>query len=790
MCNQESQNLSLWSLRYSSNCAVKSHPFTCSHLLQYLSSSQTSARKMVREIFHQQSAKDTYKRLVVRRINLKKSLQNQKKTKETSEFMKTFGFLHRDFQEQERTLICQTKVSVPRSSRKAIKLCKIILKQSKKKYYYPLLNIYCPLVLPNNFSDDIIAQKSTQELVEENARYLEMDTSKTEVFLFLRAVIRRILPMKETWGCGKNESLFLKHIKSLLTMRAYDKISVEEMVDGLITKDIPWLSNGHRLKMLKTFVFWFLKDVLYVIIRHFFYITEHSCFRNRLVFYRKELWKSIVRNGVTILLNNKIWGYNLSTNKEGACFRCRFCPKSSSIRPIIYLPVAKMTNKPAGKMEATIVLKILQHICKKCPWLIGCAAQGIKEIHLKWNKFVTASQSTAHDLKLFFVKVDADRCFDRIPVDKLLEVLKLILQKAGSTKVSHLSPTYRKVFDCSEEILLFVQKSLENVSITCMGKKYAKLEGIPQGWCLSKILCDILYGDMEIKYFPSLASGTSSDLLVRFADDFLFVSSNQLNAENFLRTMHNGFPEYGCFINARKSQTNFLVSTNLFINCEKITEQQQASPFPWFGLLFPTCLPPSFKDGKISGGSKLYGVSLDLSRYKEIGSIRDCITVGSTIPCSIVSATLKRNLRLRLLPICFDPEINTTLRILRNIYEVALVIASQWIAHDLNRFPRRRLARRRTEALFGIELLAKAAFSRIRKQFPAKFPSRQVVLWIFYKAFSTKLKRRLNQYKSIVFHLSSVMQHQLYKTHHPQMQRLLKHSTAVFPDGLKHMSMK
>ena len=49
-------------------------------------------------------------------------------------------------------------------------------------------------------------------------------------------------------------------------------------------------------------------------------------------------------------------------------------------------------------------------------------------------------------------------------------------------------------------------------------------------------------------------------LLLRFVDDFLFISTKRHEAKEFLKVMRNGFPEYGCSISESKTLVNFDVT--------------------------------------------------------------------------------------------------------------------------------------------------------------------------------------------------------------------------------------
>lgn len=86
---------------------------------------------------------------------------------------------------------------------------------------------------------------------------------------------------------------------------------------------------------------------------------------------------------------------------------------------------------------------------------------------------------------------------------------------------------------------------------------YHQKVGIPQGSVLSTLLCNLVYEQLEQEIFSLLPSDYSKFFLCRFTDDFLFVSTEQNIAEEFLKCMTEGFLEYGAQINPEKTLVNF-----------------------------------------------------------------------------------------------------------------------------------------------------------------------------------------------------------------------------------------
>lgn len=83
---------------------------------------------------------------------------------------------------------------------------------------------------------------------------------------------------------------------------------------------------------------------------------------------------------------------------------------------------------------------------------------------------------------------------------------------------------------------------------------------------MEKEKLDFTRDPSSVRRVATLAERTGPDrcllpqLLIRLIDDFLFVTPSRALATQFLETMNASHPEYGCYISAEKSLTNFVVS--------------------------------------------------------------------------------------------------------------------------------------------------------------------------------------------------------------------------------------
>lgn len=262
-----------------------------------------------------------------------------------------------------------------------------------------------------------------------------------------------------------------------------------------------------------------------------------------------------------------------------------------------------------------------EHWKKKKALLGGTimSMQQLHDRLLNFKQLVT-NKGTLAVPKLYFVKVDVRKCYDTIPAGKALELAKALLVDnhtkefksyfmhkfqnilctanpkntqvrytripeylvstqtgfesartlAGKSEIptalKALKPTTKVIIDQANgsvqdgEKLAALLKEHLLLNLIKVGKKvYRQKVGIPQGSVLSTLLCNVVYAELEQDIFRDLDENVHKPpyLLVRFVDDFLFVSPDRGFAEYFLTRMQQGFPEYGAAIHRDKTLANF-----------------------------------------------------------------------------------------------------------------------------------------------------------------------------------------------------------------------------------------
>ncbi|RHY97222.1 hypothetical protein DYB37_004154 [Aphanomyces astaci] len=145
------------------------------------------------------------------------------------------------------------------------------------------------------------------------------------------------------------------------------------------------------------------------------------------------------------------------------------------------------------------------------------------------------------------------------------------------------------------DLIKLLQSHLLSNYVTMESELFLQTQGIPQGSVLSSLLCSIYYADFEKNVLmPRIPMQGGQDLLLRYTDDFLFLTTNKAHAETFQAIMHRGSKRYGCRVNPRKTQTNLLVRHQLLRWCGLVIDPTTLAVYSNYAKY--TALPRSLKN--------------------------------------------------------------------------------------------------------------------------------------------------------------------------------------------------
>ncbi|KAL1546618.1 RNA-directed DNA polymerase [Salvia divinorum] len=337
----------------------------------------------------------------------------------------------------------------------------------------------------------------------------------------------------------------------------------------------------------------------------------------------------------------------------------------------------------------------------------------------------------------------------------------IVLKKDANTKM-------RK-----EDILSLLKEHITRNMVQFRNKFYLQQVGIPQGSVLSALLCSFYYEHMErnvifpflekvnrillVKQHSSDDTSVSGDnhkteiaaapgcesLLLRFIDDFLFISPSKKQAAMFFTRMERGVRDYNCCMNKEKYGLNFIMENQQDHLSNRLYTGKDNIPFLlWSGLLV---------------NCSTLEIQADYTRYLS-HHIRSTLTVSRQGKVGNSLKTKLRNyLRPKCHPIFYDSNINSPGVVRLNIYQAFLLCAMKFICHLSNlsiipKFhPKFLLKAIETSLRYMNRLIRRRMYSFKGAGFRPRYDvGRKDVIWLGLYAYSRVLQKKHLRHKSLL----------------------------------------
>uniref|UniRef100_T1J3Z4 Telomerase reverse transcriptase n=1 Tax=Strigamia maritima TaxID=126957 RepID=T1J3Z4_STRMM len=541
---------------------------------------------------------------------------------------------------------------------------------------------------------------------------------RSQVLNFLRLILYQVVP-RELFGSGKNQRIMYHNLKKLVFAGKFDKFCLGQFMMKIRVKDCEWIGKDDgislREKIVSKMLLWLVTDYFMIILKSYFYVTDTSFGCHQLFYYRQSKWRKLckvkidelIESGVFRRIENKDLIEKLKNEGYGVG-NLRFTPKVSNLRPL----VSQTKQKESDLEKLRYVLCTLKYAIRKNPSLIGFGSQSVRTARQKWGQF---KKSAAGNSKYYFVRVDVKDCFHSMIQKKLLEILEKVydyLFRSNSyvriAEVDHFRRLRTSVFrhrvliagdarDSFEEMLDGNQAAFvgENVVLDsgkrfimtkpCMRSRlkryicsllctlpasacgneqppFHQIQGIVQGQMLSSILCNIYYGAMDNQHLSKYTKN-SGNFLIRLIDDYLFVSPNIDEANQFLAQMVAGFDDFNSQINSSKCCTNLRESGDVFPEIQTIRDDTR---MPWLG-------------------SQIDVTSLDIFiDYSRYGNIETDSTIARQFWKSsmFMKEKVLNSLKSKSSEsIYFDESCNSIKCVTQNVYELFLIAAFRLVCY-------------------------------------------------------------------------------------------------------------
>lgn len=690
--------------------------------------------------------------------------------------------------------------------------------------YTPLLAHYCPPPMSNGTFNGTTGGPS----------FTSLTTATAQVSAFCRAVVARVFPT-QFFG-RENWNIVMQNIDHFIKLRRFETVTLESLMQGIKIRVIAWLRPPKitdkdnmsrsdfvkRQELIAELMYYLFDSFLIPLIRSNFHVTESGTHRNRLFYFRHDVWRSMTEPSLSALKANMLEDIGgekafRAMGKQSLGFsQIRLLPKATGMRPITNLRrrmqvtrngITYMSKSINSLLAPAFSVLNLEKVSTSAPSnsrtnadtfqigpqdRLGSSMFSVTELYPRLQAFRSQVTTAAgHSPRFYFAKVDVQSCFDSLPQEALLELAESLVSSEeygvlrcaqvrsadfGASRAACAKPTKRfeSIAHHGHDPISFEQRmqSLKKTprqgtvlvdgvvpqtitkqqattllkqhikhNVIRIGKKYYRQKkGIAQGSVVSSLLCNLFFAQMEKEHLHFLDPRKS--LLIRLIDDFLLLTTDRGQAEQFLHIMHIGIPYYGVSIKPSKSLTNF----NMHINGTPVPRVQHGNLFPYCGLTINTHNLNVHKDAPSARGA----------------AVADTLTVEySTMPGSNFRRKTLAALKLQLHTMLLDTSYNTLATVWENLHECMLDVARKMLQYLRSLGPGKKpsalMIAKTVEDLTALACaMMRSKRNKTRSVGYQCAVSRAAVQWITVQAFVSVFEARQASFAPLVAWLRAV----------------------------------
>ncbi|EPE03966.1 telomerase reverse transcriptase [Ophiostoma piceae UAMH 11346] len=335
------------------------------------------------------------------------------------------------------------KVPVPKRLRgEPMALIERLRARHAKCAYSALLQVYCPVDGP----------KGNDGFGKDPGPLVDLAVPLAQVSAFCQAVIQKVFP-GEFWGSGDirthNKTTILQRVDTFIRLLRYEAQSLHGLMQGLKISEIEWLAppglQGNKMsntdlhkrqEIFAEFVYYLFDSFLIPLIRSNFYVTESNTHRNRLFYFRHDVWRRITEPALASIKTNRFEevktkdALRIIDSRRLGCAQIRLLPKNTSVRTIMNLSRRAMEKNGTRLLPSTNtvlepVAAMFNHEMKQHPHRLGSSMLSMQSIYKRLVDF-RARFSCKKQPAFYFAKVDVMSAFDTIPQDAMVELISNI----------------------------------------------------------------------------------------------------------------------------------------------------------------------------------------------------------------------------------------------------------------------------------------------------------------------------------------------------------------------------
>lgn len=440
--------------------------------------------------------------------------------------------------------------------------------------------------------------------VEGRSGILECEVRSSKLVDFLFLVSKKLL--KNIFDRHAFR-IFKSKISLLVHRNRYESISKNEMIKHFRTSRLGFFRSPGcgrhefilRQSVAMRFITYIVSNLFVPIISKYFYSTETSFSKFKVHYFPRSSWGHFSNIYIRRFLKNFA---PVSKEEVDMYSEMRCIPKKTGARVIVNMSKARDRRQSINKSVYPEFCILREESGSK----LGNSVLGYSGMYDKLVHYLKESTGP-----LYILKLDLSNCFDNIPQDGIINVVREIFKKeryytktfsvvertCGELKCRQVHKVTEVVKPISaimdelrissdrivkenasqkvltkerveENIISLIRKSF----IKHNGRFFVQKTGIPQGSVLSTLLCSLYYGNVDNLYFNKIFR---KGIFVRYVDDFLIITPSLDEIIGFL-DMSNSLSHLGIKFSREKIESNFGIEEYLqdSIDVELVTRNR------------------------------------------------------------------------------------------------------------------------------------------------------------------------------------------------------------------------
>ena len=216
-----------------------------------------------------------------------------------------------------------------------------------------------------------------------------------------------------------------------------------------INANISKLDMEKRSQIFLELIYYIFDSILIPLIRSNFHVTESNQHRNRLFYFRHDVWRALTEPSVDYMKSSMfselklVYANRALNTRKLSSSHIRLLPKGPGVRPIMNLRrrITKLQNGKAvlGRSinaELAPVQRMLDYEKMQQPSRLESSLFSVGDLHVKLKDYQSRQLLNGKtDKHFFFAKVDVKSCFDTIPQERVVS----LMAQLASQKDYHLA---------------------------------------------------------------------------------------------------------------------------------------------------------------------------------------------------------------------------------------------------------------------------------------------------------------------------------------------------------------